>query len=74
MVYADEREISRLYAVEVGDGMVTWSRDDDHLAQSTTVTAQPDGTLVSEGRMSQDRGPWGVDLSQVFTPLGRPAG
>jgi hypothetical protein len=66
MIYFDEREISRIYAVEIGDRRITWSRDDPQLAQSVTVTAQPDGTLVSEGRMSQDGGPWGADLSQVF--------
>jgi hypothetical protein len=71
MIYFDEREISRIYAVEVdaAERRLTWSRDDPHLAQSMTVSAQPDGTLISSGRMSQDRGPWTDDLSQVFRPL-----
>jgi hypothetical protein len=69
MIYMDERQVSRIYAVEAGERTVTWSRDDDRLAQSMTVTAQPDGTLVSVGRMSQDRGEWTRDLSQVFRPL-----
>jgi PhnB protein len=63
MIYMDERQVSRIYAVEAGERTVTWSRGDDHLAQSMTVTAQPDGTLVSVSRMSQDRGEWTRDLS-----------
>jgi hypothetical protein len=70
MIYFDEREVSRIYSVEVGEGTVTWSRKDPHLSQSVTVTAQADGTMVSEGRMSQDGGAWGADLSQVFRRVG----
>ena len=68
MNYFDERGVSRLYRVEVGAGMVTWRRDDPALSQSVTITAGDDGdTLTSTGRMSQDGGPWGDDLSQTFT-------
>lgn len=73
MIYFDEREISRIYSVEIAEGRITWSRDDPQLAQSVTVSAQPDGTLVSEGRMSQDGGPWGPDLSQRFRRAADPA-
>jgi hypothetical protein len=67
MIYFDERGVSRLFDVEVGEGRVTWSRDDPKLAQSVTITAEDGGaTLVSRGRMSQEGGPWGDDLSQVF--------
>jgi hypothetical protein len=51
------------------DGVAYIGSDDDRLAQAMTVTAQSDGTLIGEGRMSQDRGPWGADLSQIFRPL-----
>jgi hypothetical protein len=70
MTYFDERGISRLLDVEAGVRTVTWRRDDDKLAQSLTITAG-DGPnqLVSRGRMSIERGPWGDDLSQVFTRL-----
>ncbi|OMH34821.1 hypothetical protein [Tersicoccus sp. Bi-70] len=66
MVYVDEREVSRLYDVVLGAGTVTWSRDDPMIAQTVTVHAEPDGTLVSTGRISEHGGPWGEDLSQVF--------
>jgi hypothetical protein len=67
MIYFDERGVSRLYQVIVGDRMVTWRRDDPLFSQSVTITAEQDGdTLVSKGRMSQKGGPWEDDLSQVF--------
>ncbi|MEH0108490.1 hypothetical protein V6N00_02010 [Tersicoccus sp. MR15.9] len=69
MVYVDEREVSRIYDVSVGEAAVTWSRDDPTIAQSVTVRAEPDGTLVSTGRISEHGGPWGDDLSQVFHRL-----
>ena len=31
-----------------------------------SVAAQDHGTLTAQGRMSQNRGEWGDDLSQVF--------
>ncbi len=67
MTYFDERGISRHYEVTVGDRTVTWRRDDPKLSQSNTITAEDDGnTLVGKGRMSQNGGAWGDDLSQVF--------
>lgn len=68
MAYFDERGVSRIFDVAVGERTVTWRRDDPVLAQSVTVTAGPDvNTLVSKGRMSQEGGAWGEDLSQVYT-------
>jgi hypothetical protein len=72
MTYFDERGISRIYAVTVGDRTVEWRRDDRALAQSMTITAKDDGTLMSKGRMSQDGGVWSDDLSQVFHREARP--
>jgi len=69
MIYFDERAVSRVYQVTIGDEAVTWSRDDPELAQSVTIRAQPGGELVSVGRMSQRGGPWGDDLSQTFTRI-----
>lgn len=64
----DERGTSRLYELTVGERTMTWRRDDPHLAQTVTISAGEDGdTLVSKGRMAQDGGPWGEDLSQLFT-------
>jgi hypothetical protein len=68
MIWFDERGISRLYEMTVGDRTLTWRRDDPEFSQSTTITAADGGdTLVSKGRMSQKGGAWSDDLSQVFT-------
>lgn len=69
MIYFDERQVSRIYNVIVGDGSVMWSREDAELAQTMTLTLQPDGTIRGQGRMSQNGGAWGDDLSQTFSPV-----
>ncbi|MES2043724.1 MAG: hypothetical protein V4475_07590 [Pseudomonadota bacterium] len=70
MTYFDERGVSRLLEVEVGERTVTWRRDDPTFSQSLTITAGTGAdTLVSKGRMSRDGGPWVDDLSQTFTRL-----
>lgn len=69
MTYFDERGVSRLFELTVGDRTVTWRRDDPELAQSITISSDGGDKLVSKGRMSQKGGPWGDDLSQVFTRL-----
>ncbi len=66
MTYFDERGVSRLLDVEIGERSVTWRRDDPKLAQTNTIRAEGDDTLVSEGAMSQNGGGWEKDLSQVF--------
>jgi hypothetical protein len=67
MTWFDERGVSRLYRVSVGDRTVTLSRDDPDLSQSMTISAEGGDRLVSKGRMSQKGGAWADDLSQVFT-------
>lgn len=70
MTYFDERGVSRLFEVTVGERTVTWRRDDPTFAQSLTITADSGSdALVSKGRMSQGGGPWLDDLSQRFTRL-----
>jgi hypothetical protein len=67
MVYFDERDVSRIYEVTVGDGWVRWSRDDPHLAQTSTLTIDPSGRrMTGEGRMSRDGGEWEGDLSLSY--------
>lgn len=66
MIYFDERGTSRIFDVSVGDGTVTWRRDDPDFAQSLTITADGPDRLVSNGRMSREDGEWVDDLSQVF--------
>jgi hypothetical protein len=73
MAYFDERGVSRLYEVTVGDGAVTWHREDTKLSQSNTITVSAEGDrLISHGRMSQNGGAWGNDLSQVLNREGVP--
>jgi hypothetical protein len=67
MTYFDERGVSRLYQVSVGDGIVTWRRDHPDFSQSIAIAAEGRDRLVATGRMSQKGGPWTDDLSQVFT-------
>ena len=70
MIYFDERGISRLLEVNVGDRTVTWHRDDPKFSQSLTITAEGADRLVSKGRMSEQGGPWSDELSQVFERAG----
>lgn len=68
MIYFDERGTSRLFDVSVGERTLTWRRDNPELSQTMTITAGDGGDrLIGEGRMSQGGGPWGDDLSQVYT-------
>jgi hypothetical protein len=67
MIYFDERGISRISDVTIGDRTLTWRRDNPEFSQETTITADQDNdTLVSNGRMSKKRGAWVEDLSQVY--------
>jgi hypothetical protein len=65
MTYFDERGVSRLMEITVGERTLTWRRETPEFSQSLTITAEGD-TLVSKGRMSERGGPWTDDLSQVF--------
>jgi hypothetical protein len=67
MIYYDERGVSRIFDVELGDRTVTWRRDDPEFAQSTTLTADSPDRLTGIGRMSIEGGAWADDLSQVYT-------
>jgi hypothetical protein len=66
MVYFDERGVSRILDLTVGDRSATWRHDDPEFTQSLTVKAEGD-RLVSKGRMSRKGGEWEDDLSQIFT-------
>lgn len=68
LCWFDERGVSRLCPVEVGERSVAWRHDDPSFRQRLRIEAAPDGRrMVSRGEMSIDDGPWGQDLSQVFT-------
>jgi hypothetical protein len=67
MIYFDERGVSRILDVTLGDRSVTWRHDDPEFAQSQTLTAVGGDRLVGRGRMSKKGGTWEDDLSQVFT-------
>jgi len=69
MIYFDERGVSRIYEVSVGDRSVAWRREDPDFSQSTTIAAEG-GRLVGTGRMTDESGAWVDDLSQVFVREG----
>jgi hypothetical protein len=70
MVYFDEREVSRRYTVEVGDGEVSWHRDEAGFAQRMVLTIAGDGrSLDGRGTMSRDGGPWEDDLQLTYERL-----
>jgi hypothetical protein len=66
MIYFDERGVSRILDLKVGERSATWRHEDPEFRQSLTVEAEGD-RLVSKGRMSRKGGEWEDDLSQVFT-------
>ncbi len=66
MIYFDERQVSRIYAVTIDDKTLTWQRHDPEMSQTLTITLGEGDSLESEGRISKNGGPWGDDLSQVF--------
>ncbi len=70
MIYFDERDVSRHYTIEVGDGEVSWHRDGSGFAQRMVLTIAGDGTrLDARGTMSRDGGPWEDDLQLTYERL-----
>ena len=70
MVYFDERDVSRRYTVEVGEGQVSWHRDEAGFAQRMVLTVAGDGSrLDGQGTMSRDGGPWEDDLQLTYERL-----
>ena len=68
MIYFDQRGVSRIFEVTLGEGTVTWRRDDPEFAQSVTLAAEEGGArLIGTGSMSIKGGEWTDDLSQVYT-------
>lgn len=67
MIYFDERDISRRYAVEVTDHQVGWHRDEAGFAQRMALTIAPDGDRIdAHGIMSHDGGAWEDDLQLTY--------
>jgi hypothetical protein len=67
MIYFDERDVSRRYTVEVGDGEVSWHRDAAGFAQRMVFRIAGDGSrLHATGTMSRDGGPWEDDLELTY--------
>ncbi|MBV1692370.1 hypothetical protein KRR38_33160 [Novosphingobium sp. G106] len=67
MCWFDERGISRLCGVRASERAVQWHHDDPNFMQRLTITADPNGQrMTSKGKMAQNGGDWGDDLSQVF--------
>jgi hypothetical protein len=71
MIYFDERNVSRRYIVEVGDGQVSWHRDEAGFAQRMVLTIASDGRrLDAKGTMSHDGGPLEDDLQLTYERIG----
>ena len=67
MIYFDERDVSRRYTVEVGDGEVSWHRDEAGFAQRMVLTIATDGDrLDAQGRMAREGGAWEDDLQLTY--------
>jgi hypothetical protein len=67
VLYVDERDTSRRCTVEVGDGEVSWHRDEAGLAQRVVLTVSSDGgRLDARGTVSRDGGPWEDDLQLTY--------
>ena len=67
MCWFDERGISRLCPVSVGEGSVGWHHDDPAFMQRVTITADEGGfRMIGKGERAKDGGAWGDDLSQEF--------
>jgi hypothetical protein len=67
LCWFDQRGISRLCPVSVGENEVAWRHDDPKFMQRVVITAEPGGRrMSSKGEMARDGGPWGADLSQEF--------
>jgi hypothetical protein len=66
-LYFDERGVSRIFEVTMGENCVSWRRDDPKISQTNRITREEGDRLRSVGRISEDGGPWGDDLSQMFT-------
>jgi len=67
MVYFDERDVSRRYTVEVGDGEVSWQRDEAGFAQRMVLSIAGDGErLKARGTMSRGGGAWEDDLQLTY--------
>jgi hypothetical protein len=61
---------TRRYTVEVGDGEVSWHRDEAGFAQRMVLTVVGDGArLEARGTMSRDGGPWADDLQLTYERL-----
>ena len=66
-LYSDEPGVTRRYTVEVGDGEVSWHRDEAGFAQRMVLTVAADGSrLDARGTMSRDGGPWEDDLQLTY--------
>ncbi len=71
MLYFDERGTSRRYTVEVGEGEVSWHRDEAGFAQRMVLTVAADGSrLDGRGTMSRGGGPWEDDLQLTYERVG----
>ena len=68
MLYFDERGVSRRYTASLRDAEWTWWRETAEFSQRFTGTIAADGrTIVGQGTMSRNGGPWEPDLQLTYT-------
>lgn len=68
LLYFDERPVTRLYEVALGDGVLRWWRNAPKFSQRYVLTMTPDGdTLHGVSSLSRDDATWEQDMELRYT-------
>jgi hypothetical protein len=67
MLYFDERGVSRKFDVCLEKNGIRWVRNASEFSQRMVLTIANDGkTIVSQGEMNKNGGPWEPDLKLIY--------
>jgi len=70
-LYTDERDVQRIYAMSLADGVWKLWRDDEPFAQRFTGTFSEDGrTITGRWEIAEDRTTWRTDFELTYTKVG----
>ncbi len=70
MIYYDERGVSRIQKVTIGDNVLRWWRDAPDFSQRYSLTISPDHqSIVGKGELSKDGVKWEKDLDLNYTKV-----
>ncbi len=70
MLHFDERGVSRIYNVTMGESQLRWWRDEPSFSQRFVITIEDDGNkMISKGEMSRDGATWEKDLELIYTRI-----